>query len=242
MAVTKYAEALQRGDLPEARKHAQATGIIHDYMVEDTKRILSLLGVPWLEAPSEGEATAAYLTTIDVAWAAASQDFDSILFGARRLVRNVTVSGRRKLPGRPVYVEVEPEIIELERVLAGLQITREELVDLGILLGTDFNPDGVPRVGPATALKLIRAHRRIEAIPKVEGVLDPVRVQEIRSIFLYPRPVQPPKLEWREPDRTALVDFLVRERDFSADRVTTALDKLQAAQAAKEGTLERWLP
>jgi flap endonuclease-1 len=240
-AITKYARALERGDLPAARKHAQATGTVQDYMVEDTKRILSLLGVPWLEAPSEGEATAAYLTTIDRAWAAASQDFDSLLFGAQRLIRNVTISGRRKLPGRPVYVDVQPEIIELGKVLAELGITREQLVDLGILLGTDFNPDGIPGVGPVKALKLIRAHRRLEEMPETHGGLTPDAFQEIRDIFLRPKPVAATQLQWTVPDRVGLIEFLVRERDFSAERIDAALEKLATTERAREGTLERWL-
>ena len=111
-------------------------------IVEDSKKLLDLFGIPHIQAPSEGEATAASLTTTGLAYASASQDFDSILFGAKRLVRNFTNSGRRKLPNRNSYIEVLPEIIEYQKNLDSMGLNREELVDVGILIGTDFNPDG----------------------------------------------------------------------------------------------------
>ena len=126
-----------------------------------------MFGIPYVDAPSEGEATAAYMTQTGNAYASASQDFDSVLFGAKKLVRNFTNSGRRKIPNRNTYVDVVPEIIESSRTLEELKLTKEQLVDIGILIGTDFNPDGFERVGPKTALKLIREHKRLEDIPGI---------------------------------------------------------------------------
>ena len=111
-ATVKYEKAISSGDMEEARKYAQQTTSMRDGMVEDSKKLLDLFGIPHIQAPSEGEATAASLTITGQAYASASQDFDSILFGAKRLVRNFTNSGRRKLPNRNSYIEVLPEIIE----------------------------------------------------------------------------------------------------------------------------------
>jgi len=208
--------------------------------VEDTKRILNLLGIPWIEAPSEGEATAAYLTEIGLASDAASQDFDSLLFGARRLVRNVTISGRRKLPGRSVYVEVEPEEIELRRVLTDLGISREQLVDIGILVGTDFNPDGFKGIGPAKASKYIKTYGRLEAIPDIEAELKKIDYQAIREIFLKPRVVKPKGVEWRETDFNGVLRFLCDERDFSNERVEKALQRLKDVDSRRSQSLEKW--
>ena len=116
-------------------------------MVDDSKKLLDMFGIPYVDAPSEGEATAAYMTQTGNAYASASQDFDSVLFGAKKLVRNFTNSGRRKIPNRNTYVDVVPEIIESSRTLEELKLTKEQLVDIGILIGTDFNPDGFERVG-----------------------------------------------------------------------------------------------
>ena len=145
-----------------------------------------MFGIPCIEAASEGEATAAHLTNTGQAYASASQDFDSILCGAKRLVRNFTNSGRRKIPGRNTYIEVVPEVIETQKTLDALGLTREQLVDIGILIGTDFNPKGFDRIGPKTALKLVRQHSRLEDIPPIQDQLGEIDFEQIREIFLTP--------------------------------------------------------
>ncbi len=239
-AVTKYMEALRSGNLEDARKYAQATSLIKDYMIEDTKRILEILGIPWLEAPSEGEATAAHLSSIGLAAATATQDYDSLLFGAKRLIRNVTISGKRKLPSRPVYIEVEPEEILLKDLLDNLAITREQLVDLGILIGTDFNPDGFKGIGPATAIKLVKTYGQLENIPEIQDKLAEIDYEQIRNIFIKPKVAEPIEPRWRGPDRDLLIGFLVKERDFSEERVKHALDRLEEMEARRSQSLERW--
>jgi flap endonuclease-1 len=119
--------------------------------MQDAKRLLSLMGIPWIQAPGEGEAQAAYMAMKGAVWASASQDYDSILFGAPRLIRNLSISGRRKLPKKNVYIKVDPEIIDLQKLLHNLEITREQIIDIAILVGTDYNQDGVKGVGPKTA-------------------------------------------------------------------------------------------
>ena len=119
-ATVKYERAIEAGDAEAARKYAQQTTAMTDGMVGDAKRLLGLLGIPHIDAPSEGEAAAAHLTRTGEAYASASQDFDSVLFGASRLVRNFATSGRRKLPNRNQYVNVEPELIESGRTLKSL--------------------------------------------------------------------------------------------------------------------------
>lgn len=239
-AVIKYQEALAQGRLEDARKYAQATSIIKDYMIDDTKRILDLLGIPWVEAPSEGEATAAYLTQEGIATDSASQDYDSLLFGAKRLLRNVTISGRRKLPGKPIYVEIEPEEVELSRLLSDLNITREQLVDVGILIGTDFNPDGFKGIGPVKALKYIKTYGRLEAIPDIQDELKKLDYEAIREIFLRPKAVKPKKVEWRDVDFDGVTSFLCDERDFSEERVRKALQRLKDTMKRRSESLERW--
>ncbi|MDK2464494.1 MAG: flap structure-specific endonuclease, partial [Candidatus Korarchaeota archaeon] len=128
----KWAEAAERGDVEEMRKYAQAALELTDEMVEDAKRILELMGVPWVQAPSEGEAQAAHMAARGDVWAAASQDYDSLLFGSPRLVRNVTITGKRYYRKRPGYYRLEPELIVLEELLSSLGITREQLVDMAI--------------------------------------------------------------------------------------------------------------
>jgi flap endonuclease-1 len=242
-ALVKYENALAKGRIEEARVYAQATSRLKDYMEEDSKRLLSLMGIPSVEAPSEGEAQAAHLTKRGDANYCASQDYDSLLFGAPKLIRNVTISGRRKLPGKNVYVDVIPEIVDLNSVLGELEITLQQLIDVAILVGTDFNPDGIKGLGPKTALKLIKTHGDLEStLPHLKNAEFPADPKKIREIFLHPKVTDNYTLKWEEPSAEGVVDFLCREKDFSEDRVRKALEKMMEGTKKQKGrtTLEKW--
>ncbi|MFW5704563.1 MAG: flap endonuclease-1 [Nanoarchaeota archaeon] len=154
----KLREALDIGDFETAKKY-QGTGKLTQDMVDDAKKLISLFGFPVIVAPSEGEAQASYLVDKGVVWACSSQDFDSLLFGSRYLIRNLSVSNKRKIPGSSVYKEVPIEFFDLEKNLQKLGIDRDELIVIGILCGTDFNPGGIKGVGPKKALKFVKEYR-----------------------------------------------------------------------------------
>ncbi len=242
-AQVKYEKAIAEGKTEEARSYAQMTSRLKDYMTDDSKRLLKCLGVPWVQAPSEGEAQAAYLAKKGDADYCSSQDFDSLLFGAPLLLRNLTISGRRKLPRKNVYVEVVPEIIEMAKTLRELGVTHEQLVDIGILVGTDYNPDGVRGVGPKSALKLIKEHGSLEAtLPSLKDAAFPVEPRLIREVFIHPRVTDNYVLNWREPDVEGVLGFLCGEKDFSEERVQKALSRAVEGmkESKKKTTLEAW--
>ena len=245
-AAKKYREAAAAGRMEEARRYAQMSSSLTSNMVEEAKRLLEAMGIPYVEAPAEGEAQAAYMARRGDAWAAASQDYDSLLFGSPRLVRNLTISGRRKLPRKNVYVEVKPELVELGKLLKSLGITREQLIVIGILVGTDYNPDGVKGVGPKTALKMVKAHRDpvklLESLPRNEFPVDPL---EIYRYFLNPPVTSSYRLEWRPPDEERVYRILVEEHDFNPERVRNALNRLRRAYneffRGRQMGLDAWL-
>jgi flap endonuclease-1 len=242
-AAVHYEKAIAEGDMVKARMFAQATTSMKDYMKDDSQKLLELMGLPWVQAPSEGEAQAAHMTRKGDADYCVSQDYDSLLFGAPKLLRNVTISGRRKLPSKNIYIDIVPEVMELAKVLQECQITYEQLIDVGILIGTDFNPDGIKGLGPKTALKLIKEHGTIEAaLPHIKNAAFPVEPQQIREIFLHPTVTDNYKLEWKDPNVDGIIDFLVRQKDFSEDRVKKAVERMQAGAAKQKGktTLEKW--
>ncbi|MGQ0639002.1 MAG: flap endonuclease-1 [Nitrososphaerota archaeon] len=239
-ATIKFEKALTEGKYEEARKYAQQTSVMRDEMVEDSKYLLGLFGIPVIEAPSEGEATAANLTLTGQAYASASQDFDSLLFGTKKLVRNFTNSGKRKLPNRNTTIEIEPEIIDLQKSLDDLGITRQQLVDVGILIGTDFNPNGFERIGPKTALKAIKEYEILENIPQIQDKLEEIDYKQIRQIFLEPKVASVSKIEFDEINFQAITSYLTSERSFSLDRVETSLNRLKKAKERKSHTLEQW--
>ena len=241
VATIQYQRALKEGKLKEARTHAQATSTLKDQMVDDAKRLLTAMGQSWIQAPSEGEAQASHMASRGDVWAVASQDHDSLLFGAPRMVKNLAITGRRKLPRRDAYVEVEPELVELSKVLQELSVTREQLIDVGILIGTDFN-DGVRGIGPKTALKLIRENGRLEKILENDPsiTIEP-NYNSVREIFVHPNVTSDYSLKWSKPDEDKIVTFLCNERDFSEDRVRRAVSRMIEASGAKAGgTLESY--
>jgi len=242
-ARARYVKAVEDGDAEGARLYGQQAVVASADIVGDAKRLLTLMGVPWVQAPAEGEAQSAYMAAKGDVWASASQDFDSLLNGAPRLVRNLSITGRRKLPRKNVYIKIEPEIVELDRLLGELGLTREQLIDIGILLGTDYNPDGVKGVGPKTALKLIRQHGSLEgALPHLRGAEFPHPVGEIRGLFLEPNVTDDYEIDWGRPDAEGIVDFLCGERDFSRDRVLKAVEKMERGfdRGRERATLDRW--
>jgi flap endonuclease-1 len=242
-ATASYEKAAEKGDTAKMRMFAQASTSMKDYMQEDSRKLLDLLGLPWVQAPSEGEAQAAHMTKRGDADYCASQDYDSLLFGAPRLLRNVTISGRRKLPNKNVYVDIVPEVVELAKTLNETGLTYEQLIDVGILIGTDFNPDGIKGLGPKTALKLIKEYDNIEnALPHIKNAAFPVEPKCIREIFLKPDVTDNYKLEWKEPNVEGIVDFLCRQKDFSEDRVKKSLERMMEGTKKQKGkvSLEKW--
>lgn len=235
-----YQEAQVRGDAEAMRKYGSQSVRLDEGMVAESKELLKLMGLPAVQAPSEGECEAAYLASTGVAWASVSQDYDSLLFGSPRLIRNLTVSGKRKLPGRDVYIEVNPEIVKLDDVYRELQVDRAQLVDLGILLGTDFNPDGFKGVGTATALKYIRTYGSLDRVEPLKDEISDYDYPQIRDIFLKPAVSDVSGLEWGQIELDGVKAMLCDRHDFSPDRVQAAVKRVGEASKGKSETLERW--
>ena len=244
-AISKWKAALEVGNADEARKYAQATGKLTRDMVEEGKELLSALGVPSVAAPSDGEAQASIMVQKGLAYATASQDYDALLFGSSILVRNLSISGRRKVPRQDRYVIVEPEQLNLKETLASLKIDRMQLILLGILLGTDFN-QGVPRVGPKTALKIVKDNpTQKQIIDYVKTKYDyqfEVDVEEVISIFLNPPYLEVEDLKWNEPDLDKISKILVDKHDFSIERVEKTVNELKKVLVEKgaQSKLEQW--
>jgi len=240
----KYKEAVKTRDIEAMRKYAQATARLTSEMVEEAKLLLKAMGIPYIQAPQEGEAQAAYIARKGDAWASGSQDYDSILFGAPRLVRNLGITGRRKLPGKDVYIEIKPEIIELDILLKSLDISREQLILIGIMLGTDYNPGGLKGVGSKTALKLVKTIGSTdEVITYIESRTE-VDVKKIFDYFMNPVVTYDYNISWSQPDEKEIYKILVEIHDFNPIRVEKAIKRLRKAYRenlkAKITSLDRW--
>jgi flap endonuclease-1 len=215
--------AIARGDLEQAYAKATMTSRLTREMVAEARELLRMLGLPTIQAPSEGEAQAAHMARTGRVWTAASKDYDTLLFGTTRLLRFLGVGGREFLPSQGTFRPLIPEVLELERQLALWRITRESLIDLALLVGTDFN-HGVAGIGPKKALKLVQQFERIEAMPEEiqRAVGD---VAPLRRLYLAPAVTDDCHIAFADPDVDGIVRFLCEERQFSRERVTSALER-----------------
>jgi flap endonuclease-1 len=233
-AKKEWQEALARKDFAEARKHAQRSAMVTEEIIADSKNLLDAMGIPVIQASSEGEALCSAMVRNNDAYAAATQDYDSLLFGCPRLVRNLSITGKKKRGDS--YIIINPEILLLKDFLSKLDITQDQLITLGILVGTDYNPGGIKGFGPKKALELVKK-RKIKEI-KEEIIWDfPATFEEIFDFFKNP-PVNEYNIEFRPPDKEKIKRILCDEHDFSEERIDNALQKL--SQEKKQKSLHRF--
>ena len=220
-------EAIARGDHAAAYSKATMTSRLTKEMIEEAKQLLTLMGVPWVQAPSEGEAQAAHMAARSQAvWAAASKDYDSLLFGAPLLLRFLTISGKEFLPSQGTFRPIVPEVLDLEHLLEYWKIDRDGLIDLAMLIGTDFN-DGIKGIGPKKALKLVQQYGRIEHMSDdIRSALgDPETIDAVRRIYRQPEVTDAFEIDQREPDLAGITRFLCDDYEFSRERVAAAIDR-----------------
>ena len=218
-----------------------ASSKIEPEMLPESKELLDAMGVPYVNPPSEGEAQSAYMAKKGDAWAAASQDWDSLLFGAPRLLRNLTVTGRRKVPGKDEYMEVQPELIDLDKFLENNNLNQQQLILIGLLIGNDFEP-GIKGVGPKTALELVHKHKTLDklmAAPEIGPRLKALKiVPEVEDLFKDPKVTDDYKLKWNPPDPEKITKILCDRHEFSPDRIENTLKKLEVASKSTQVKLE----
>jgi flap endonuclease-1 len=227
-----WKEALEKGDIETAKKKAQQTSRVTDEIVEQSKELLDALGIPYVQAPSEGESQASYMVKKGDAYAVGSQDFDCLLFGSPLLIRNLTSSGRRKLPNKKAYVKVTPELIRLKPGLSSLNILQKQLIDMAILIGTDFN-EGIKGYGPKKSLNLIKKAGNVEnALALIGGEDIPTieEIKEIRKIFLKPKVTDEYVLSWSKPDNEAVLQILCDRHQFTRERMEPVLEKISTIE------------
>lgn len=228
-AEIRYKEAEKAGDIREMKKYAARTTRLTSEMVDEAKELIGAMGMPVVQAPSEGEAQAAHIVKKGDAYAVASQDADSFMFGATRVIKNLTISSKKKKPGQLAYREARPELIELSELLNSLGIDQNQLIALGMLVGTDYNPGGIKGVGPKNALKLVKKYNQ-----DLDMLFEEVKWKEYfdfkwTDVFYLIKkiPVSDDySLKWKDVDVAKIKEILVEKHEFSEERVESSLGKL----------------
>jgi len=233
-AEKKYEKAVKQGAIDEMKMYAQQMVKLTDEMVDESKELLSALGIPVVQAITEGEAQSALMAANGLVDASVSQDYDSLLFGSPILIRNLSITGRRKLPRRNDYTMIYPEKINLKQNLERLGINRKKLIWIGVLIGTDYN-QGIKGIGPKKALKLVKECDDFNDIKKlVEEKYTqamPCNIEDIIRYFENPPylKLDESKLAIKKPDEKEVIEILCETHDFSQERVENGLRRLSSA-------------
>src|SRR3989338_1947280 len=232
LAEEKFKTAKDLDDLESMKRYSSQFLRLNEEIITESKELLEAMGIAVVQAPGEGEAEAAYIAkTKKEIYASVSQDYDSILFGAPKLIRNLTLARRRKTVSG--FVEIKPEMIELEKVLNALEINLDQLICLGILVGTDYNPKGIPRIGQKKALQIVRQHKSpvliFKSLQEKMNALseeDKFDWKEIFELFHKPN-VTNEKFKFGKIDEKKIRRILVQEHEFSEERIEKQLGKLR---------------
>ena len=226
-AEKKWKEALEKGDAETAAKFAKRSSRMSPYILESAKELLEIMGIPYVQSFGEGEAQASYMVANGDAWAVASQDYDWLIVGSRKIIRNLTISGNLS----------SLEYLELKKVLKELGIERKQLIDIAILVGTDFN-NGVKGVGAKTGFKIVKKST-LEKYLKEKDITLEVNPDELRNIFLNPDINTNYNIKWKNVDKERIIDFLCNKHGFSEERVLAAVKKMEKVKTTQK-SLEDW--
>ncbi len=233
-AQKKYAQAIQEQDGEQMKKYAGRTVQLTADIISESKELLTALGIPWIQAPSEAEAQAAYIVQRGDADYSASQDYDSLLFGTPKLIRNLGISGKRKRPGSYGYIQIEPEIIVLEEELKRLHITQKQLILLGMIIGTDFNIGGIQGLGPKKGLMKIKEHGEdMDALFADIGWKSEYTYQDVYNTLADMPVTETYTTTQKNIDEQYIHDLLVKRFEFNPQRVQQSIERIQTRSSQK---------
>lgn len=230
-------KAMEEGKEEDILKYSKRMIRLTPEIVKESKELISSLGLPVIQAPSEAEAQAAFMCERNDVYAAASQDFDSLLFGAPRVIQNLTLSQKRKVRDQK-YILINPQMIDLNENLKYLKINQDQLIILAILMGTDYNIGGIKGIGPKTALKLVQQNKNFDNLFKDLKV--DFDWKRIYATFKSMPIMKNYQLKWNEPNVDKIKELLVGKHNFSEERVDNALSKILKRDKNQEG-LNKWV-
>ncbi len=232
-ALTKYEAAKDAEDISEMKKYAGRTARLTPDLVEESKLFLAYMGIPVIEAPSEGEAQASYMVQQGDAYAIVSQDADSLLFKAPVVVKDLNISRTRRKTGTNVYQTINPKLIKLNEALTTLGLDQDQLIVLGMLVGTDFNIGGIKGIGPQKAMKLLKEHdKNFDALFEAakwdehfdfswKEVFDTIKKMPIDKEY---------KISFGKIDKAKVIELMVEKHDFNKERIENTLEKIEKSQ------------
>ncbi|MBS3133444.1 flap endonuclease-1 [Candidatus Woesearchaeota archaeon] len=235
-AFRRFREAEEKGDFEWMKKYAARTSRLTPEMIEEAQKLLEALGVPYVNAPAEGEAQAAHMSKKGDCYAVSSQDADCLLFQSPLLIRNLSITGRKKMAGMLSYQHVNPELISLKQNLKHLGINQRQLIALAMLVGTDYNNGGIRGIGPKNGLKIVKEHKEPEKIFEAVKWDDSFKVswQEVFRLISEMPATDDYKIKFGNVDKKKTLKLLVDGHGFSQERVERSINELIEAESGRK--------
>jgi len=237
-AETALEKAKEEGNEEEVDKQSRRLVKVGKSHVDDCKKLLKFMGVPFVSAPCEAESQCAELVKKGKVWAVGTEDMDALTFGTNVLLRHLTFSEAR-------LKETGTKEFHLREVLEGLEMSQNEFIDLCIMLGCDYC-EKIRGMGPKNALKAMQEHRSIEKVienldKKKYTVPENWMFAEARRLFITPdvTPAEEFDFKWEKPDIEGLVQYMCEEKGFEEGRIRNGAAKLTKAREVKpQGRLD----
>lgn len=229
-ARVKYREAAEKEDIDMMLRYSKQSIFITDKMIEEARKLMQAMGIPIVQAPSEADAQMAYMNRHEDVWSCGTTDYDVLLHEAPRMITNLTLSQKRRY-GSGKIVSVHPEMIELKPTLKNLGLSQDQLIVLAILVGTDYNPEGIKGIGPKKALKIVKDNNDFDKIFKdLNADFD---WKEIFDLFKSMNVSKSYDLKWKDIDVGAVKKILVDKHEFSEERIDSTLKKSEKENRMK---------
>ena len=232
----KYLKAKDEEDIDSMYKYSKQVTYLNNEMVSESKELINALGIPVIQSPQESDAQGAFMVEQGDLWAFASSDADCLLHGCPRTIPNLTLSQKRKLPGNK-FVYIQPELIELKDVLNHLNLNQDQLIIMGILTGTDYNPGGIFKIGPKKALNLVQQEKNFERL--FDELKPDFNWKQIYAIFKSMPIMKNYQLNWNSPNHEKILKILVDKHEFSQERIEKALQGTTKKPKEQKG-LSSW--
>jgi flap endonuclease-1 len=236
LAEKKFREAEEEQDEELMLRYSKQSIRLDKIMIEESKELIKDLGLPVIQSPSESDAQAAFMNEREDVDYVGSTDYDSLLHGAPKLIKNLTVSQRKRISSG-AYINISPELIELKQVLNNLNINRDQLIVLAILVGTDYN-EGIPRIGPKTALRLVKQYKNFDEL--FREVKAEFNWKEIYATFKNMPIIKNYQLKWISPDPEKIMKLLVDKHEFNQERVQKNIDRIINIKIKQQGSLTKY--
>ena len=238
------------------RRQKRDSDEVSTKMIHEVQDLLSRFGIPFITAPMEAEAQCAELKLIGLVDGIITDDSDCFLFGGDRVYKNLFNDKN--------YVEC----YQIEDIDEELGLSRDAMIDLAVLLGSDYT-EGIKGVGKVMAMEILGEFKTLQNFKdwwidyqngKIEESKETPTKRRIRKkltkklflsndfpnkliyeAYLYPDVDHDrTRFQWGQPDLEKLRTFLRFYVGWKTDKVDEILLPVLKSMGKPQTTIEEF--